>query len=93
MEGVPVAQATLGPLACVGIPLDDDSSGRQPLLPPVPPSSYGGEEAMVATGGGSGGRGAHGDVNLGVGRDMSGAEEAARASARRDNLAFNEMKG
>lgn len=86
-----MAQATLRPFAYVGIPLGDDGPDGpcgSPLLPRSSPSSYG-EEAAAA---GVAGR-VHGDVSLGVGRDMSGAEEAARASARRDNLAFNEMKG
>ncbi len=95
VEGIPVAQATLRPLAYVGIPLDDDDpdgSGRSPLLPP-PPSSY--EKEGAAAAGAAAGRAGrvHGDVSLGVGRDMAGAEAAARASARRDNLAFTELMG
>eukprot|EP00752_Nemacystus_decipiens_P011124 g9884.t1 len=81
VEGVPVAQATARPFAYVGIPLDDSDGASSSLLPPPP-----GEEKGAA------GR-VHGNVNLGVGNDVAGAEEAARASARRDNAAFVERKG
>lgn len=90
---MPVAQATTRPFAYVGIPLDDSTEGGEgsggssssPLLPPNPARS-----GKAATG--ARGR-VHGNVNLGVANDIVGAEQAARASARRDNAAFVERKG
>lgn len=81
----------MNPLAYIGVPVDDNdnhekgSSSRAAGSPTPPPPGYGGTT-------GAGTSRVHGDVSLGVGRDFAGAEEHARASARRDNEDFCERK-
>lgn len=91
---VPTARATLRPYAYVGLPVDHPDDSRPPPLAPLaplaPPSyaSYSAAESRI----GELPR-VHGDVSLGVGRDLAGADIAARHSARKDNAAFVENKG
>lgn len=96
MERVPVARARVHPFAYVGVPVDGDGNEEDncsssaaaaaagSLLPPPPSYGHGAEAA--------GAERVHGDVGLGVGNDFAGAEEQARASARRDNADFYEKK-
>lgn len=82
---VPTARATLRPYAYVGLPVDH--AEESPLPPPPSYDAYSADSRIGELPGG------HGDVSLGVGRDMAGAESAARRSARKDNAAFVEKKG
>ncbi|CAM9470977.1 unnamed protein product, partial [Hapterophycus canaliculatus] len=87
VEGVPVALPTARAVRYVGIPINGSeryAGGPTSLSPPPPPPGFGqtGAESRV-----------HGDVSVGVGADFDGAERAARARAREDNLAFFERKG
>lgn len=103
VEGIPVSHATPSDFTYVGVPIvgvpvdgtnekgncTSSSSAAapeaEPLLTPPPRHRYIRESA-------GGARRAHGDVGVGVGNDLAGAAEHARASAKRDNEDFCEKK-
>lgn len=84
VEGLPVALPTARAVPYVGIPIDDSEALLSPSPPPPPTPGNGQTRAASRD---------HGDVGDGVGADFAGAERAARARAREDNLAFFERKG
>ncbi|CAM9469660.1 unnamed protein product [Ectocarpus sp. 4 AP-2014] len=83
VEGVPVARATMRPFAYVGVPIDVDNNNEL-RRPSRAAASCDKSRAGVGR--------VHGDVSVGVGADYDGAEEAAKASAKRDNAAFFEQR-